>query len=43
MPNDYQLKQNVSCCGVEYLPEKPKVNDTSKADKDVLNKLGVVV
>ena len=41
MPNDYQLKQNTSCCGVEFVPKKPKIKDTSKADKDVLNKLGV--
>ena len=43
MPNDYQLKQNVSCCGVEYLPEKPQIKNTSKADKEALDKLGLQI
>lgn len=43
MPNDYQLKQNSSCCGVEYVPEKPKIVDTSDEDRIALERLGVTV
>lgn len=43
MPNDYQLKQNTSCCGVEFVPEKPEIRDTSQADKEAIERLGVVV
>lgn len=41
LPNDYQLKQNTSCCGVEYTPKKPNIVNTSKADKKVMDALGV--
>ena len=43
MPNDYQLKQNISCCGVEFLPDKPRIKNTSKADKEILDKLGLQI
>ena len=42
MPNEFQLKQNSSCCGVEFVPERPIIIDTSKQDKKVVEELGWV-
>lgn len=40
MPNEYQLKQNSSCCGVEYVAEQPKITNTSKQDAKIMKEIG---
>ena len=37
-PNDYQLKGD-SCCGTDWVPEKPLINNTSKQDREIIQRL----
>jgi len=37
-PNDYQLKGD-SCCGTDWVPEKPVINNTSNKDREIMQRL----
>ena len=39
LPNDYQLKQSSECCGVDLVPDDPKVENTSDVDARIVNEL----
>jgi len=40
MPNEYQLRQSSGCCGVDLLPERPNIIDTSKQDEEAMKRIG---
>ena len=37
-PNDYQIKGD-SCCGTDWLIEKPEIDNTSKIDKQIIDRV----
>ena len=37
-PNDFQLK-SVSCCGTDWITEKPDLKNTSEIDKDIIGRV----
>ena len=37
-PNDYQIKSD-SCCGTDWLVDKPEIDNTSKIDKQIIDRI----
>ena len=39
LPNEFQLKQSSSCCGVDMIPEKPIIKNTKEQDNKLIKGL----
>ena len=39
LPNEFQLKQSSSCCGVDMIPEKPIIKNTKEQDNELIKGL----